>query len=175
MFLEMSRAQVRMNYTGFYRSAHLTAAQIDELEARTAELRLATQRVRPGGGLALVSDLPADQVRQIVGEENFQHYQEFMRARWSYDLTRTLEVAVGLSAPPLSPRQADAFVQSIRDHSSVYQSGGTLSLESIDWVAVNAQAQSFLTPEQWQAGQRTLLTNQLAKVVAQAGKEKPKN
>ena len=173
-FLEMSRAQVRVGFTGFYRSANLTAAQRDELESRTAELRLATQRVRPGGQLALVSDLPAEQVRQIVGEENFQRYRDFTRAQTADRVTRTVEVVVGLSAPPLLPEQSDALVASIRGNSSAYQSGGALRQETVDWAAVIAQARDFLTPEQWQAAQHPLLSAQVQTARAQAEKEKPK-
>lgn len=177
-YLAMSRAQVHVTYADFYRAGHLSPAQIEEFEARTADQRLATLAVMPNGMRSLESRLPDGELRQIFGEEAFLRFQDFERGRTAHSVARTAAVTAGWSAP-IYPAQADALVRSIQRHSADYQDGRSLNTWNVDWARVIAEARDFLAPDQWRAVHSTLLSAQLARAIEQAQRaaapEKPKS
>jgi RNA polymerase sigma factor (sigma-70 family) len=168
LVLKLSRAQIHSNYLGFYRSANLTPAQIAELEKQTSEYLLENQGVTPGGISPVVSSLPDDRLQQILGEENFQRLQEFLRQRPAYTTTRWAAMCAGFDSTPLSQKQTDQLVQTITANSSEYQSGQSLKLENVDWNAVRQQTEVFLTPDQVKAVQPALLEAQFQNALVKA-------
>ena len=180
MSTELGRAQVHAGFTAFYRSANLTAAQIEEFEKRTAEFWLESMLLTPKSINPLVSQLPDDQLQQILGAENFKRFQEFNRAEPAYRVAGYVALAVGYAATPISKQQSEELVQTITGSSSAYQSGQSLKGENVNWTSVVAQAQKILTPEQWKAAQPAFLSAQLQASIEKAqleavGVEKPKN
>jgi len=171
MLLELSRAQVHSNYLGFYRSANLTPAQIDELEKQTTEYFLQNQGVSKNGLTPIVSQLPDSQLQQILGEENFQHYQDFIRKRPAYTTTRWAAMCAGFDSSPFTQEQSDQFAQSIAANSSEYQNGQPLKIENVNWNAVREQVGKILTADQWKAVQPALLDAQFQNAVAKAQQE----
>jgi RNA polymerase sigma factor (sigma-70 family) len=160
MLVELARAQIHANFTGFYRTANLTAAQIDELENRTAEFCNESLLVTPTGISPLVGQLPDDQLQQILGDENFQRFKGFNRARAAHAATARAELAAGYASVPLSPEQSQHIVQTIIENSEDFKSGGNLKLETVDWSAATGPALKVLTPEQRKAVQPLLLQMQ---------------
>ena len=171
MLLDLGRAQVHAKHAGFYRSSNLTAAQIEEFENRTAEFWLQSEAITPNSMNPLVGQLPDDQLRQIFGAENFQHFQEFNRAKAAHWVAGYVALAVGYVATPISAQQSEQLVQLIAGSSSAYQSGQNLKIENVNWAHVVPQAQKILTPEQWKAAQPALLSAQLQEATEKAQRE----
>jgi len=166
--VELGRAQIHASFTGFYRTTNLTAAQIDELETRTAEFLNESLLVTPTGVGPLVAQLPDDQLQEILGDENFQRFKEFNRARAAYAATARAELAAGYASVPLSPEQSQYIVQTIIENSKDFKSGGNLKLETVNWSAATAPALKILTPEQRKAVQPLLLQMQFQIAVDKA-------
>lgn len=160
MLIELARAQIHANFTGFYRTTNLTTAQIDALENRTAEFCNESLLVTPTGISPLVGQLPDDQLQQILGEENFQRFKEFNRARAAYAAAARAELAAGYASVPLSPEQSQHIVQTIIENSKDFKRGGNLKLETVDWSAATTPALKILTSEQRHAIQPLLLQMQ---------------
>jgi RNA polymerase sigma factor (sigma-70 family) len=168
MLIDLGRAQYHAAHTSFYRLANLSPAQIDEFETKTSEFWLQSQTVTPNSIRPLVVQLPDDQLKQILGEENFQTFQDFNRAKSAYWLTGFVELAVGFSTSPLSQQQSTKLFQTITGNSNDYQNGQSLKIENVDWASVVTQAQKILTPEQWNAAQPAFLSAQLQNAVEKA-------
>jgi RNA polymerase sigma factor (sigma-70 family) len=171
MLVELGRAQYHAAHIGFYRSANLTAAQIEEFETRTAEFWLQGEAITPNSMRPSVSQLPDDQLQQILGAENFQRFQDFNRARPAHMVAGYVALAVGYAATPISVQQSDELVQIIAGSSSAYQSGQSLKIENVDWANVVSQAQKILTPEQWKTAQPAFLSAQLQDATEKAQQE----
>jgi len=54
-----------------------------------------------------------------------------------------------LMGQPYTRQQAEDLVQALAKANPHYQSGGKADLGSVDWAAVDTQAQKILTPEQF--------------------------
>lgn len=171
MLIELARAQVRANFTGFYRSAQLTPAQIEELETRTAEFWNKSIALTPDGVRPLVAQLPDDQLQQILGEENFQRFQDFKRAKYAHGITGRIELVAGYASTPLSLEQSQQLVQMILGNSADYKSGRSLKIEAVDWPTVSANAQKIVSPEQWKAIHPVFLQMQFQATVEKAQQE----
>jgi len=171
MLFDLDRAKIHASYTGFYRSSNLTAGQIEEFETRTAEFLLQSYGLTPSGMSSLASQLPDDQLQRILGAENFQHFQEFNRAKAAHSFAGEVALAVGYTATPISPQQSEQLVQIIAGSSGAYQNGQSLKIENVNWANVVPQAQKILTPEQWKAAQPALLSAQLQEATERAQRE----
>lgn len=171
MLVNLGRAQIHAHYLGFYRSANLTEAQIEELENRTNEYSLKSLVITPNSISSLENQLPDEQALQILGQEKFQHFQNFNRVQRAYWLAGYVQMAVGYTTTPLSEEQSTQLVQAIADGSSAYLNGQTLKVENVDWSTTLARAQSILTPEQWKAAQPAFLSAQLQAAIERAQQE----
>ena len=178
--LEVSRAQIRSNLAGFYKFAGLAPAKIEELEARTAQAWLENMAITPESFVPSQQGLPPDQMREIIGEEDYLKFKEYERGRVAYRVVRDIAVSVAGATTPLSVAQAEALERTIRENSAAYRAGGTLNLRNVDWAAVAERAGPWLTPEQWRVANRTFLGEKLDSDIdvhwqraAAAGKKAP--
>jgi RNA polymerase sigma factor (sigma-70 family) len=167
---DVGKAQSRSALAGFFRAAGLTSSQMEEFEARVAEYALENIALAPGSITPLATQLPDEQVRQILGEAGPRVYQEFMRMAPARAMATQVATAVGYTASPLSLEQREMLGRILTDGglSSGIQTG--MGMISVDWSSVKAQARTILTPEQWQAGEGVFLEREYLQALDEAGR-----
>jgi RNA polymerase sigma factor (sigma-70 family) len=170
ILMDIGRHQIHRNVSGFYRMAGLTQAQIDDFETRTAEFWLQNIALTPNNIHPTVSNLPDDQLKEVLGDDGFQKWQEYQRVRGAYGLATAAATRVGFSGAPLSEDQVSNLAQIVANNNRQYQSGGKVDEVSTDWDAVAAEAQKIMSPEQYSAFQATLLQQQYRNTLSQAQK-----
>jgi hypothetical protein len=168
MLVEISRVTLGRNLAGFYRFADLTPAQIAELEKRTTEFLIENIAVSPKGIKSTEQHLPEEQLRQILGDDGFRRFSEYPRVKPAYELAVKIGMVTGLTGTPLNREQSDQFVETVLRHSSIYQNGGTVMLDTVNWSAAATEIKTTLTPEQWQMTESALLELQFRQAVLQA-------
>jgi len=173
MMLDVAKYQVATEYAAFFRFAGLTVAQIAQFEDRTAAFWVDHEVVTPQGPqITSLLRLPDDQLDQILGDQGFAQFQEYIRVGRAYGFSGLIATQAGYTGEAVSPAQADQLAQIILNNSSSYQSGGDLDWNAIDWNTVAAQAKSLLSPAQWQAAQGAFSSQQLTQAVYQASNTK---
>jgi RNA polymerase sigma factor (sigma-70 family) len=167
---DVGKAQSRPALAGFFRAAGLSPSQIEEFENRVAEYALENIALAPGSIKPLATQLPDEQVRQILGEEGPRVYQEFLRTAPARTMAIQVATAVGYTAPPLSFEQREMLGRVLADGalSSGIQTG--VGMVSVNWSSVKAQARTILTPEQWQAGEAVFLEREYLQALDEAGR-----
>ncbi|HEX2854006.1 MAG TPA: sigma-70 family RNA polymerase sigma factor [Opitutaceae bacterium] len=168
MVLELGRAQVNRSFAAFYLYHPLTAAQREEIENQTALLWLNSIVATPRGINPSVTQLPDDQLQQILGKEGYQAYLDYDRVKPAYDIAVRLATVTGLTGSPLQPQQTEQVIAAIKQGSDAYRNGGALTNDSIDWGATSTQVKTVLTPAQWRAAEAVLLDLQFKQAVNQA-------
>jgi hypothetical protein len=153
------RANLLRSYDTFFRSRHLTPAQIDafiDLRLRGGEggLRWNTEVQAPVaefslGGLS--SAEREDGIRALLGDEGYRQYLDFSRQEPARTLTSELGRALYFTSAPLNSEQARQLTQLFVQGSASYQQGKKVDLAAVDWEQAIAQAQSFLSPPQLSA------------------------
>jgi len=149
-------------FAAFYRSAGLSPAQIAQLENRAVELWIHNLELMPGtitSGTNLIF-LPQDQLRQILGDQACQQFQDYQRAESAHSLASQVAVEVASSGSPLSASQTDQLAAIVAANSPEYQRGQTVNLATIDWQSVQTQAKAVMPEPIWIAAQSAILATQ---------------
>ena len=171
MLIELSKAQLRRNLAPYYRAAGLTVEQIGAFEDRSAAYWLDHVVVTPTSVRPSVNLLPDDQVRELLGDEAVTHLQEYNRKMSAYVVTLQAAIVAGYAAAPVPFDKTDQLVQIIADASSAYRKGGAMTIDTVDWDSVVAQAPSMFSPEQWAAMQSIFLYGQFLQSLNEARRE----
>lgn len=168
ILMDLGRAQLAARFAGFYATAQLTLAQIEAFETRTAEYFLKHISTTKNSIRPTVSELPADESREILGEAAYKQFEEFKRIQSAHGVAAQVAYAAGFSGTPLSRQQSVQLAQLISAHAPT---AGNLALADVDWVAVTTESGTLLGPEQFKAAQPILLRQQFQQAVSRAQKK----
>ncbi|HVS54603.1 MAG TPA: hypothetical protein VHD62_19765 [Opitutaceae bacterium] len=149
LLMNIGRAQIERNFSNLIRSGKLTPAQIEALEAATAEHWINTIEVTPGSIHPGDPNLKDEDLRRVLGDEGFKSFEE---ARRLQPLQSAVSDISSMSVfVPLTPEQSKQLLQVVASATPAYQTGGRVTPQSIDWEQVIAQSQSFLSEPQLNA------------------------
>ena len=169
-YVEEYRAALGLQFGPFYRQLHLSAEQISKFETSLVELQqgladIWTEAVSRGLSKSDTSvmrlgaepfQLAETNLRGLLGDSGFEQYRQYDKERGTRDFVTSLAGNVYFTETPLSTVQGEQLARilkantenkkiPIKDEGS--QTVYTLRPET-DWTAVNAQAQSLLSPIQ---------------------------
>jgi hypothetical protein len=124
------------------------------------------------------TDYEASQ-RALLGEAGYQQLQDYERTASTRGMVSAIAGVAALERAPFTPQQADALVQAIAGASENYRKGYQANHNDVDWSAIEAQARTILTPEQFAVFSRMdpgpsrpgLLQTRMYALVAQANRE----
>jgi hypothetical protein len=171
MIAAIGKTQYDMIFAPFFRSAGLSAGQIEQLEDAAMETWISSIAITHQGGIhPTVTQPPDDQVRAIVGDQAFAQFQDYNRMIPAEGVALQVATAAGYASAPLSLDQANQLAQIVANNSAAYQNGQTMNVPQVDWAAALAavQANSGFSPPQVQAAQRVLLNIQYQVSLSQA-------
>ncbi len=171
MLMADGRAELQRYYGNFYRSAGLSPRQIAEFEDRTTAYMANDPVLTPQSFHPSVDQLPADQLRDILGADGYQKFEDYQRILPAELFAINVATAVGYTSDPISPDQTEQLAQVVARNSTAFQNGRPMDAASVDWDAAEAQIKAMLSQAQWEAAQAPLLKQRLAGAVAQAQSE----
>jgi hypothetical protein len=150
----LARGSFATKFGPFFKAAGVNAAQIEQLENATVDTWTQSLAVYPGGGIRpTVIQPPDDQLRAILGDQVFQEYEAYGHIFPEQSVAFQIATAAGLAGAPMSSDLAMQLAQTIAATSDQNPSEQTVSIGSVNWDAASKQAQSLLSPEQYQAAQ----------------------
>jgi len=146
MLLTIGKAQIARKFAGLIESGAITPEQIDRLENKMAEhwiqsISLTPTRIHPSD-----ENLPDDQLKDILGDQGFQQFQNYKRIQPLQGLVNDIS-SLSISAP-INPSQYTQLLNVLANASSSYASGGKADPQSVDWNQVLPQAQGILSEAQ---------------------------
>lgn len=162
-YIASRRADLAAKYGPLMRALKLTpgaAAKFqdacirrEEDERDLAALRGTQGRETNGKALAEFqaksqADYAASQ-RAVLGEVGYQQLQEYERNSEIRSMVSAIAGVAAVERAPFTPQQADALVQVIGGASENYRKGYQANPNDVDWSAVEAQARTILSPEQF--------------------------
>ena len=123
------------------------------------------------------ADYEASQ-RALLGEAGYQQLKDFERTSSTRGMVSAVAGVAAVESVPFTPQQADALVQAIANASENYRKGYQANHNDVDWSAVEAQARTILSPEQFAVfttmdpgpSRGGLLQTRMYALVAQASK-----
>jgi len=162
LYLRSNRAKTQTTFSPLYRQLQLTPAQTASFEEIIAQRDERLQDIVPTAkGLGLKLDDPAirkfindtnvefhAQMRSLLGDAPYLKFVEYERTVSVRQIVSHIAGAATLADAALSPAQTERIVGIIAGTSSRYAQGGWA--EDIDWEIVDAQAQTILTPKQFE-------------------------
>lgn len=191
-FLAGRRADLAAKYGPLIRALRLTpeaAAKFQDAFIRKEEdqMDLAALLRMPGGetnSKALMefqaksqADYEANQ-RAVLGDAGYQQLQDYERTSSTRSMVSAVAGVAAVERAPFTPQQADELVQAIAGASENYRKGYQANHNDVDWRAVEAQARTILSPEQFTIfttmdpgpSRAGLLQTRMYALVAQAAK-----
>lgn len=164
LWLADQRASLTTRYGPFFQKLGLSPAQVESFQSnriKREEQQMDLQGAARTQGLPdndatiarlgkkVVADYEAAQ-RTLLGEEGYRNLQDYERGAVLREIVAGLAGgAVVVAREPLSPQQAEQFFQAIANASPAYRDGGASRGTDIDWMAVDAEAEKFLSPTQF--------------------------
>jgi RNA polymerase sigma factor (sigma-70 family) len=165
ILIDWGRAQLAAKFAGFYATAQLTPAQIEAFETRTTEFGLKQFETTEKSIKPTKSELPAEEIRAMLGETAYKQFEEFKRVESAYGVASRVAYAAGFSGTPLSKEQSVQFAQLIAANAPA---AGNLASNDVDWDAVMKQSGTLFAPAQFNAAQPILLKLQFQQAVSRA-------
>jgi hypothetical protein len=168
LWIAARRAYLNQNYGPFFRTLHLSPAQIERFKAAMTDA-VAREEDISAAVLAKGLDYHDPAARQlyqaseeqrdaeletVLGAEGVQQFRDYNRRLNVRGVVDGLAAFVAFT-DPLTPAQADALTQAVAEASATYRAGKNASQFDIDWAAADQAAQNILTPAQlalWQRG-----------------------
>ncbi len=162
-YIASQRADLAAKYGPLIRALKLTpeaAAKFQDafIKKEEDQMDLAALLRMPGGetnGKALMefqaksqADYEASQ-RAVLGETGYQQLQDYERTASTRSMISAVAGVAAVECAPFTPQQADALVQVIAGASENYRKGYQANHNDVDWSAVEAQARTILSPEQF--------------------------
>ena len=173
-------------FAPFYRTAGLTASQVQQMENLMVSTWMNHLQITPntmGGGTAMPTQ---DEVSAVIGPELAQQYQQFNDTmEYPYKFLQRVAAAAAQTGAPLSDGQNDQLAQIIASNSAALPppaSGAVgpapylAAQAAVNWENVLAQAKAVLPAAQFNAAQGQLLslqTNSAVYLAQQAAKTGP--
>jgi hypothetical protein len=163
---DLLKRMLEVGYTGrfaaFYRMAGLSPAQIGRLETRASDLWIQNLELMPGTITSSTNSvfLPPDALRQILGDQAYQQFQDYNRAGRARGLANQVAAEVAYSGSPLSVSQTDQLAAIVAANSPEYQEGKEVDPASIDWDTLQTQAKAVMPESIWTAAQSAILANE---------------
>lgn len=163
LYLKSQRAKTRTGFSPLYRQLRLTPSQTASFEEIIAQRDERLQDILPVAkslGLKLddptirkfINDTNADfhtQMRNLLGDTSYLKFVEYERSASVRQMVSQIAGTATLADAALTPDQTERLVGIITGTSTRYAQGGWAA--DIDWDIVDAQAQTFLTPKQFEA------------------------
>ena len=139
---------IRKNFSGFYRDAALSLAQIDQVESMLADAGLALDA-------GLLTEESADeivaQMTELLGPAVGERFADAMRTRHLRNLATKLVAESFYTEAPFTAAQSGALVQLFRENAAGQPRDEQLAVETLGWTTVIERARSFLSPSQLRA------------------------
>ncbi len=151
--IDFFNAQTNYQWSGFYKAAHLTPAQIAEFQflmrPRTGGYSQQMGPGQPDLQLSLDDGLSNEEIearrQALLGPDGMREFSEYARTMPARQLGAQLASTLAFTATPLVSIQFEQFAQSIATNGGVkITHQGT----QYDWAAINAAAEKILSPEQ---------------------------
>jgi hypothetical protein len=169
LLIDVGKMQIARNNWAFYREAGLTPAQIGKFETLMADTWLQNIAVSPDGVHPDIRQLPDDQFREVLGDQDYQQFKDDRRNGPADSLAlQVATAAINSNAPSLSADQADQVAQILMKNNTGFQAGGGLNPNGEDWDTVLAQTQGILSPAQAKAAEGVFLNMQYRIALNQA-------
>jgi hypothetical protein len=151
----------------FFAKLGLSADQIEQAEKLMAEFSQGMNDIATAAANQdmQLSDSGIRQMRQaamaqftsqmtaLLGSEDFAQFQQFSRAAPAGTIVADVAATAFRSGSPITATQGEQLTQIIASASPEYQSGGNVNPDTVDWSAVQAQAQTVLPAQQFAAVQ----------------------
>jgi hypothetical protein len=162
LYLKSNRAKTQTSFSPLYRQLRLTPSQTVSFEEIIAQRDERLQDILPiAKSLGLKLDDPAirkfindtntdfhTQMRSLLGDTPYLKFVEYERSSPVRQIVSHIAGTATLADAALTPDQTERLVGIITGTSTRYAQGGWA--EDIDWDIVDAQAQTFLTPKQFE-------------------------
>lgn len=162
LHLAFERSLLAQGYGPFFQSERLTPEQIDRLSDLIIRSRADTMdisEISRTRGLAFnSSELRAERERNaaevkadmtaLLGVERYARLLDYNRSRRVREYVSNMAGIGAVQGTPFTRETADQLVALLAAATPNYPRGGNADLDRIDWAAVEAQAASFLTPDQ---------------------------
>lgn len=87
--------------------------------------------------------------RTLLGEAGYRQLQDYERTSSTRGMVSAIAGVAAVERAPFTTQQADALVQAIANASENYRKGYQANHNDVDWGAVEAQARTILSPEQF--------------------------
>jgi hypothetical protein len=149
-------------YGPLLRTLELTPAQIEqfnELCLQREEQRMDGEELdrstdsteKTAGTMVRTEDEAGFRAAQLalLGEKDFQQFQEFERQRPLRTVVTQFAAAAALADLALTPQQGEQMVRVLASARSSYQTGGPADPRQVDWSAVDIEARRILSPDQF--------------------------
>jgi len=163
LYLNSGRSRLASEFGPFYVTQRLSPEQVEQFEV--AMLRRQEQLMdlaaigesQGAEGRSAVATLQKQireendaALRAILGAESLRQMQDYQRAASPRMFVKQLAGTAVVEGEPLNAQQAERLTQVLANASARYPTGGGADLRAIDWDAADAQAQSVLTPMQFE-------------------------
>ncbi|MBC7366499.1 MAG: hypothetical protein H7343_06735 [Undibacterium sp.] len=162
-YIASQRADLAARYGPLIRALKLTpeaAAKFQDAFIRKEEdqMDLAALLRMPGGetnGKALMEFQAKSQAnyeasqRAVLGDAGYRQLEEYERTSSTRGMVSAIAGVAAVERAPFTPQQADALVQAIAGASENYRKGYQANHNDVDWSAVEAQARTILSPQQF--------------------------
>ena len=165
--IEMDRLSLGIRYSQLYRNLNLTSEQIARFEARWVESRqeaadifsvAQANGVAPNDPaiLALASQAKKkyeEDLRAVLGEGGYAEFTRYERSYPAREAIGALSGNLAFAGAPLTRDQVNQLTLAIAGQSAGYQKGERVADRGgdVNWPAVTAQAQQFLSGAQLDA------------------------
>jgi hypothetical protein len=163
LYLDWQRAVQTQEYFPLFQQLGLSPEQQDKFianllagEERRMDLAdtIRSPESATGSTLAAARQQAQDQIEtaqnELLGPDGYQRYRDFVR---TLPLRNTVALSVAgtaaLAGIPLTREQGEQLFQSVLGATRPDPKSGEPDLATIDWAAVDAQAQLFLSPAQF--------------------------
>ena len=159
MILARNKELVREIFSSFFKSAGLTAAQIEQFENFVAEYELRAMAIAPNKLEIQGAEVPPeDQMRKVLGDQIFPQFQDYGRTTYAHYYVSV--VAGCAPGAEFSSDQLDRLAQILVNNNPAPPKPFSIwpVPASIDWDAVLTQAKPVFSASQWKALEPALLT-----------------
>jgi hypothetical protein len=172
MMTAFAKAEFDLKYRPFFKTAHLSPAQVDSLERATVEAEMQSLTIGDGSGSAhpTVAAAPDDQALAILGYDAYQAYKDYRTTIPLQTLANNIAAKSDLAGYPMSVDQMAILAQLMVRNAQRDTPSATFSRDSVNWSATLQQMQAVLPPDQYAVALRVLTPLQYQQALAQAQK-----
>ena len=161
LFQRYTQAQLGFQFRPFYHAAKLSPEMITRfqaliLEQRQEDMDLASASrasdLTPEDAAKLRADQQRQhetQLRQLLGDDDYAHYQEFTRVQSMEAAVASVATLGAETGEPLTEAQGDRLLTILAKNSRSYQSGGQADEWTLDLPQLLIETEPILSPHQF--------------------------